>query len=67
MIAETKNNPRLHIPVFGNGDIDTPQKLLEYKNRYGVDGIMIGSRVLFNPWIFGQIKAYLKNETILLN
>lgn len=65
LIAETKNNPRLHIPVFGNGDIDTPQKALEYKNRYGVDGIMIGRASIGNPWIFGQIKAYLKDRTIL--
>ncbi|MEZ5002979.1 MAG: tRNA dihydrouridine synthase DusB [Chitinophagales bacterium] len=65
LIAATKNNPRLHIPVFGNGDIDTPQKALEYKNRYGVDGIMIGRASIGNPWIFGQIKAYIKDKTIL--
>lgn len=65
LIAETKNNPRLHIPVFGNGDIDSPQKALEYKNRYGVDGIMIGRASIGNPWVFGQIKAYLEDRTIL--
>ncbi|MEJ0081123.1 MAG: tRNA-dihydrouridine synthase [Puia sp.] len=42
MIARVKNNPRIHIPIFGNGDIDSPEKALIYKNRYGVDGIMIG-------------------------
>ena len=42
LIGKIKNNPRIHIPIFGNGDIDTPQKALEYRNRYGVDGIMIG-------------------------
>ncbi len=65
LIAETKNNPRLNIPVFGNGDIDSPQKALEYKNRFGVDGIMIGRSSIGNPWIFEQIKAYLEDGTIL--
>ncbi|MEM9050547.1 MAG: tRNA dihydrouridine synthase DusB [Bacteroidota bacterium] len=60
LIAETKNNPRLHIPVFGNGDIDTPQKALEYKNRYGVDGVMIGRASIGYPWIFREIKHFLK-------
>ena len=59
MISETKNNPRLHIPVFGNGDITTPEKALEYKNKYGVDGIMIGRASIGNPWIFNQIKHFL--------
>ncbi len=49
LIAKVKNNPRIHIPVFGNGDIDTPQKALEYKNRYGVDGIMIGRGAIGYP------------------
>ncbi|MCO5248327.1 MAG: tRNA dihydrouridine synthase DusB [Chitinophagales bacterium] len=65
LIAEVKNNPRMHIPVFGNGDIDSPQKALEYKNRYGVDGIMIGRATIGFPWIFNQIKAYIKDTTIL--
>ena len=65
LIADVKNNPRMHIPIFGNGDIDSPQKALEYKNRYGVDGIMIGRAAIGNPWIFNQIKAYLKDRTIL--
>lgn len=59
-IGEIKNNPRMHIPIFGNGDIDTPEKALEYKNRYGVDGIMIGRASIGNPWIFREIKAYLE-------
>lgn len=65
LIADTKNNPRLQIPVFGNGDIDSPQKAVEYKNRYGVDGIMIGRASIGNPWIFAQIKAFYKDGTIL--
>jgi tRNA-dihydrouridine synthase B len=58
LIAEVKNNPRMHIPIFGNGDIDSPQKALEYKNRYGVDGIMIGRATIGNPFIFNEIKHY---------
>ena len=50
----------MHIPVFGNGDIDTPEKALEYKNRYGVDGIMIGRAAIGYPWIFNEIKHYMK-------
>lgn len=60
LIAKVKENPRIQIPIFGNGDIDTPEKALEYKNKYGVDGIMIGRASIGNPWIFNQIKHYLK-------
>ncbi|MGB0933817.1 MAG: tRNA dihydrouridine synthase DusB [Lishizhenia sp.] len=60
LIAETKNNPRLHIPVFGNGDIDTPEKALAYKNHYGVDGVMIGRASIGYPWIFNEIKHFVK-------
>jgi tRNA-dihydrouridine synthase B len=60
LIAKVKNNPRIHMPVFGNGDIDSPQKALEYKNRYGVDGIMIGRAAIGYPWIFREIKHYLQ-------
>lgn len=60
LIGEIKNNPRIHIPVFGNGDIDSPQKALEYKNRYGVDGVMIGRAAIGYPWIFDEIKHFLK-------
>lgn len=59
LIAKVKENPRMHIPIFGNGDIDSPQKALDYKNKYGVDGIMIGRAAIGAPWIFNQIKAYL--------
>lgn len=60
LIANVKNNPRIHIPIFGNGDIDSPEKALEYKNRYGVDGIMIGRAAIGYPWIFREIKHYLQ-------
>lgn len=60
LIRDTKNNPRLHIPVFGNGDINSPEKALQYKNEYGVDGIMIGRAAIGYPWIFNEIKHYLK-------
>jgi len=60
LIAETKNNPRLHIPVFGNGDIDTPEKALQYKNIYGVDGVMVGRASIGYPWIFNEIKHYVR-------
>ncbi|WP_276133923.1 tRNA dihydrouridine synthase DusB [Polluticoccus soli] len=59
LIAKVKENPRIQIPIFGNGDIDTPQKALEYKNRYGVDGIMIGRAAIGYPWIFREIKHFL--------
>ena len=58
-IADVKNNPRISIPIFGNGDIDSPSKAKEYKEKYGVDGIMIGRAAIGNPWIFNQIKKYI--------
>lgn len=64
-IAEVKNNPRIHIPIFGNGDIDSPQKAVEYKNKYGVDGIMIGRAVIGYPWIFNEIKHYIQTGELL--
>lgn len=60
LIGDVKNNPRMRIPIFGNGDIDTPEKAVEYKNTYGVDGIMIGRASIGNPWIFDQIKHYVR-------
>ncbi|MFZ1805826.1 MAG: tRNA dihydrouridine synthase DusB [Cyclobacteriaceae bacterium] len=60
LIGEVKNNPRITIPIFGNGDIDSPEKALEYKNRYGVDGIMIGRAAIGNPWVFSQIKHFVE-------
>ena len=65
LIAKVKNNPRIHIPIFGNGDIDTPQKALEYKNRYGVDGVMIGRAAIGSPWIFNEVKHFVKTGEIL--
>lgn len=65
LIAKVKENQRIQIPIFGNGDIDTPQKALEYKNRYGVDGVMIGRAAIGYPWIFREIKHYLATGTVL--
>jgi nifR3 family TIM-barrel protein len=61
-IAKVKNNPRINIPIFGNGDINSPEKAKKYKNKYGVDGIMIGRSAIGNPWIFNEIKAYIKEN-----
>jgi len=60
LIEKVKTHPNIEIPIFGNGDIDSPEKALEYKNKYGVDGIMIGRATIGNPWIFNQIKHFLK-------
>ena len=59
-IARVKNNPRITMPIFGNGDIDSPEKALKYKNEYGIDGIMIGRAAIGYPWIFNEIKHYFK-------
>lgn len=59
LIGDVKNNSRMRIPVFGNGDIDTPEKALAYKNQYGVDGVMIGRASIGYPWIFREIKHFL--------
>ena len=64
-IAKVKNNPRIHIPIFGNGDIDSPEKALEYRNTYGVDGIMIGRVAIGYPWIFNEIKHYFATGKLL--
>jgi nifR3 family TIM-barrel protein len=63
LIGEIKNDPRIHIPIFGNGDINSPEKALEYKNRYGVDGIMIGRAAIGYPWIFREIKHFVETGT----
>jgi nifR3 family TIM-barrel protein len=60
LIGKVKNNSRMRIPIFGNGDIDSPEKAVEYKNRYGVDGVMIGRASIGYPWIFNEIKHYIK-------
>ncbi|MGI9544821.1 MAG: tRNA dihydrouridine synthase DusB, partial [Cyclobacteriaceae bacterium] len=58
-IAEVKHHPSIHIPIFGNGDIDTPEKALAYRDKYQVDGIMIGRGAIGYPWIFNEIKHFL--------
>jgi len=65
LIGKIKNNPRIHIPIFGNGDIDSPEKAVEYRNRYGVDGIMIGRAAIGYPWIFREIKHYMATGEML--
>ncbi len=60
LIGAVKNNPRITIPIFGNGDVDSPERALEMKNRYGVDGVMIGRAAIGYPWIFNEIKHFLK-------
>ena len=59
LISEVKHHPDIHIPIFGNGDIDSPEKASSYKDLYGVDGIMLGRAAIGNPWIFREIKHYL--------
>ncbi len=65
LIGEVKNNPRMHIPIIGNGDIDSPVKAKEMIDRYGVDGIMVGRACVGNPYLFRQIKEYLHSGTLL--
>lgn len=62
LIGKIKDNPRVQIPIFGNGDINSPEKALEYRNRYGVDGIMIGRASIGNPWIFREVKHYFETR-----
>ena len=64
-IADVKNNSRIKIPIFGNGDINSPEKALSYKNTYGVDGIMIGRAAIGYPWIFNEIKHFVKTGQLL--
>jgi len=65
LIGEVKNNPRMHIPVIGNGDVDGPEKAREMFDRYGVDGIMIGRASVGRPWIFREIRHYLDTGELL--
>lgn len=65
LIGEMKNNPRMFIPVFGNGDVDSPQKAVELRHKYGVDGMMIGRAAIGYPWIFNEIKHYLSTGELL--
>jgi nifR3 family TIM-barrel protein len=62
LIGEVKNNPRMHIPIFGNGDIVTPQQAVEARQRYGVDGILIGRGAIGNPWVFEQTQRLMRGE-----
>ncbi len=59
-IAEVKNNPRMHIPVFGNGDVDTPEAAVKMRDEYGLDGAMIGRASIGYPWFFNEVKHYFK-------
>ena len=59
-IAAVKNNPRMHIPVFGNGDVNTPERAAEMRDSYGLDGAMIGRATIGNPWFFKQVKHYFE-------
>lgn len=65
LIRAVKENPRMNIPVFGNGDVDSPQKALEMRNTYGVDGIMIGRASIGYPWIFREIKHFFETGETL--
>lgn len=65
LIGEVKNNPRIHIPIIGNGDIKDPLSALSFLENYGVDGLMVGRATVGNPWIFEQIKHYFRNGEIL--
>ncbi|MBL0095364.1 MAG: tRNA dihydrouridine synthase DusB [Bacteroidetes bacterium] len=65
LIGKIKENPRITIPIFGNGDVDTPEKAMEMKNRYGVDGVMIGRASIGYPWIFNEIKHFMDEGTHL--
>ena len=64
-IAEVKNNSRMHIPVFGNGDVNSPEKAMQMRDKYGLDGAMIGRASIGNPWFFKQVKHYFKTGTKL--
>lgn len=64
-IARVKDNPRITIPIFGNGDVDNPVKALDYRRKYGVDGIMIGRASIGYPWVFREIKHYFATGELL--
>ncbi|MDT8347545.1 MAG: tRNA dihydrouridine synthase DusB, partial [Flavobacteriaceae bacterium] len=65
-IAEVKNNPRMHIPIFGNGDVNSPEKAVLMRDEYGLDGAMIGRAAIGNPWFFNQVKHFFKTGTALI-
>ena len=62
-IAEVKNNQRMHIPIFGNGDVDSPERAIEMRDQYGLDGAMIGRASIGNPWFFNQVKHFMETGT----
>ncbi|WP_035334565.1 tRNA dihydrouridine synthase DusB [Dokdonia sp. PRO95] len=62
-IAEVKNNPRMHIPVFGNGDVNTPERAVEMRDKYGLDGAMIGRASIGYPWFFNEVKHFMETGT----
>ena len=64
-IAAVKNNPRMHIPIFGNGDVNSPERAMEMRDSYGLDGAMIGRACIGNPWFFKQVKHYFETGTHL--
>ena len=64
-IAEVKNNQRMHIPIFGNGDVDSPERAIEMRDQYGLDGAMIGRASIGNPWFFSQVKHFMETGTHL--
>ena len=64
-IAKVKNNQRMHIPIFGNGDVDSPEKAIDMRDQYGLDGAMIGRASIGNPWFFNQVKHFMKTGTHL--
>ncbi len=65
LIAEVKNNPRMHIPVFGNGDVNSPGKAMEMRDKFGLDGVMIGRASIGYPWFFNEVKHFLKTGELL--
>ncbi len=65
MIGAVKNNPRIKIPIFGNGDIETPEQVLDMRSKYGIDGVMIGRASIGYPWIFNEMKHFFKTGTHL--
>ena len=64
-ISKVKNNPRMYIPVFGNGDVNTPERAMEMRDNYGLDGAMIGRASIGNPWFFNQVKHFMETGTQL--
>ena len=66
LIGEVKNNPRMHIPIFGNGDVDSPEKAVAMKERYGVDGVMVGRAAIGHPWFFREVKHFIQTGQHLL-